>query len=318
MKISCIFGHKWDGCKCERCGQLRDEGHRFEYYYYNYSREKCCGQCERCGKHHELPHDYQPFDRPCHKKCSRCGHIIETEHDFQAVPGKCVERCTVCGKERNLPHTWKKVEGKCRDVCAVCGKEGPADTAVHTWARVPGKCVERCTVCGEEHNLPHTWKKVEGKCRKVCEVCRKEGPVEHTWASAPGRCVDTCTVCGETRHVKHRYKNGKCERCGRSIEEPENHSIPPLLWAAVEGDVSTVRELIAGGADVNRYGPDETPLIAAARKGYDDKHREVVRLLLDAGANINAKDMYGRTATQNAARKGLGAMVQYLMSRGGI
>ena len=37
----------------------------------------------------------------------------------------------------------------------------------------------------------------------------------------------------------------------------------------------------------------------------------------NAGANINATDMYGRTAAQSAARKGLGDMVSYLQSRGG-
>jgi len=25
--MACIFGHKWDGCKCTKCGKIRDEGH---------------------------------------------------------------------------------------------------------------------------------------------------------------------------------------------------------------------------------------------------------------------------------------------------
>ena len=26
MKLSCILGHKWNGCRCERCGEVRLEG----------------------------------------------------------------------------------------------------------------------------------------------------------------------------------------------------------------------------------------------------------------------------------------------------
>ena len=30
MKISCvIMGHKWKGCKCERCGKQRDQEHDY-------------------------------------------------------------------------------------------------------------------------------------------------------------------------------------------------------------------------------------------------------------------------------------------------
>ena len=28
--MACLFGHKWNGCKCQRCGKTRDEGHRWE------------------------------------------------------------------------------------------------------------------------------------------------------------------------------------------------------------------------------------------------------------------------------------------------
>ena len=24
-KICCVFGHKWNGCKCSKCGKTRDE-----------------------------------------------------------------------------------------------------------------------------------------------------------------------------------------------------------------------------------------------------------------------------------------------------
>ncbi len=267
-------------------------GHR---YNYSFNGSGCRGRCTRCGKAIDVPHDYQPTDHPCTKKCSRCGWTL-TEHDFKPASGKCVKVCTRCGEE-----------------------ESPVN-AKHKWQRVKGQCRERCAVCGKERESGHTWKYVEGQCVPVCSVCGAKGDswkARHTWEPVPGKCEEKCKYCDRTQSVKHQYKGGKCVRCGRSIETPENGSVPPLLWAAVEGDVDEVRELIAGGADVNRYGPDETPLIGAAGKGYDAKHKEIVKILLDAGANINATDMYGRTALQAAARKGLNDMVSYLASRGG-
>ena len=277
MGISCLFGHKYER-------------------YSDWGEDKCHSVCARCKKSIDRPHDYQPTDNPCQMRCSRCGGILYKEHDFQPVAGKCV------------------------GVCSRCGAEAPDSTANHKWKRVPQKCVERCTVCGKERSVAHTWKQVRGKCIPVCSVCGAAGNswnAKHTWQPVPGKCEEKCAYCDKTQPMKHEYKNGKCVRCGRDINEPENGSIPPLLWAAVEGDVQEVKALIAGGADVNRYGPDETPLIGAAGKGYDAAHKEIVRLLLDAGANINATDMYGRTALECAARKGLNDMVSYLASRGG-
>lgn len=36
--MACLFGHKWDGCTCTKCGKTRDEGHKWEG-----------ARCARCG-----------------------------------------------------------------------------------------------------------------------------------------------------------------------------------------------------------------------------------------------------------------------------
>ena len=38
MGLTCnMLGHKWDGCKCTRCGAKRDEGHHYELIgYYDF------------------------------------------------------------------------------------------------------------------------------------------------------------------------------------------------------------------------------------------------------------------------------------------
>lgn len=259
MGLACLFGHKWNGCKCTRCGATRDEGHDW----------KGC-KCKICGATRDEGHDYRMLS-------SFSGHF---------------KKCRICDKL--------------------------TDEEPHRFEKVSGKCYSKCSVCGHKSSSKHNYVSVEGKCHKVCSVCGDvDWKAEHTWEPVAGKCEEKCKVCGETRSVPHSYANGKCTRCGISIEEPVNGSIPPLLWAALEGDVDTVKELIKGGADVNRFGPDETPLIAAARKGYDDDHMEIVKLLLDAGADVNATDCYGSSAVRLAQRKGLTRMVNYLQSRGG-
>jgi hypothetical protein len=182
------------------------------------------------------------------------------------------------------------------EVCAICGAKDFGNKSHHHFVPASGKCVMVCEVCGAEQEI---YKAI------------------HTWEAVEAKCEEKCAVCGTTREISHQYASGKCVRCGRSIDVPVSGSIPPLLQAAFDGEVETVRKLIAAGANVNLLFPDETPLMAAARHGYDAEHKEIVRILLDAGANINATDQYGSSAVRLAQRKGLNDMVNYLTSRGG-
>jgi ankyrin repeat protein len=64
------------------------------------------------------------------------------------------------------------------------------------------------------------------------------------------------------------------------------------LYEAADKDVRRVAELLAGGADPNGGDPSgERPLHAAARGGQ----AEAARLLLEAGADVDATDAHGNT-----------------------
>lgn len=76
-------------------------------------------------------------------------------------------------------------------------------------------------------------------------------------------------------------------------------------------DVSKL--LIAKGADVNAKNRDgDTPLIEAA-KGVN---KELVELLVASGADVNAKGRDGLTALDNAARQGRTDIVGFLLAKG--
>ena len=75
--------------------------------------------------------------------------------------------------------------------------------------------------------------------------------------------------------------------------EPPTAKAPDIsIWdAAEDGNIEAVKQHIAAGTDVNakddQFGG--TPLLAAAMKG----HKEVAELLIDKGADVNARDFLG-------------------------
>ncbi|MCP5145330.1 MAG: ankyrin repeat domain-containing protein [Gammaproteobacteria bacterium] len=66
----------------------------------------------------------------------------------------------------------------------------------------------------------------------------------------------------------------------------------PLLYAAREGCTECARALVAGGADMNATDPDRvTPLVLALL----NLHFDFAAYLIEAGADVNKWDLYGRT-----------------------
>jgi ankyrin repeat protein len=84
----------------------------------------------------------------------------------------------------------------------------------------------------------------------------------------------------------------------------------PLALAAMSGDLSVVKALVAHGAEVNPDGP--SPLMGAASWG----NVRITEYLLSAGAKIDATDATGQTALMWAARAGREAVVQLLLKSG--
>src|SRR5262249_22814298 len=94
----------------------------------------------------------------------------------------------------------------------------------------------------------------------------------------------------------------------------------PLVYAAALGFTAIVRRLLDAGVDVNaRYGNELTALMWAA--GYADgacvgDADSVLNLLIDRGARIDEADDGGRTGLMIAAELGHTTIVEQLMARG--
>jgi uncharacterized protein len=70
----------------------------------------------------------------------------------------------------------------------------------------------------------------------------------------------------------------------------------PLCTAIYKGDLTTVKKFIEYGADVNEVSNGMTPLMYAAR--YNKV--EIIKYLLDKGADKDRKDDKGNTAAKYA------------------
>ena len=96
---------------------------------------------------------------------------------------------------------------------------------------------------------------------------------------------------------------------------------PMIALAARGASIQTLRVLIAAGADVNARTPvNETPLMLAAYfreegESSSERHDEAVRILIDAGAQLE-NDAYNYTPLAYAAFNDRQRAMRYLIERG--
>src|SRR5437868_3600522 len=92
-----------------------------------------------------------------------------------------------------------------------------------------------------------------------------------------------------------------------SFAAAQDDSQEPLCRAARDGDLALVRTLLARGANSNvRDEHGETPLMHAAsghHRSFPDAYKRIApdypgtaQLLIDNGADVNARDLTGRKA----------------------
>ena len=100
-------------------------------------------------------------------------------------------------------------------------------------------------------------------------------------------------------------------RRGHDVDVTDDAGETPLHGAAAWGHCTTVRELLALGADPNIASTDGaamTPLHWAASHG----NLGVVRALVRAGGDVHRRDARGRTASMRAKEYGNAAIARWL------
>lgn len=89
-----------------------------------------------------------------------------------------------------------------------------------------------------------------------------------------------------------------------------------LMAAATFNKVEAAKVLLEHGANVNMATKDTgaTPLYAAAYEGHD----EIVRALVEGGADINVADMHGKTPLHEAAHRRQTSTAKLLLELGAL
>jgi len=114
-KSKCLFAHKWNGCKCLRCGMERE-----------HMWDGC--KCARCGKVRDEQHTW----KGC--KCAHCDKVRDEQHTWKGC------KCLQCGKE--LEHVWDGCK------CTRCGM-----AIYEIYAEMSASEVQRFAKQGDKHAL---------------------------------------------------------------------------------------------------------------------------------------------------------------------
>jgi ankyrin repeat protein len=104
------------------------------------------------------------------------------------------------------------------------------------------------------------------------------------------------------------------------VKSPNNRSVwndSLLVTAAKSGNCTIVRQLLNAGAVVDPVGDDGDDDDRALGVAVEEGHVEVVQLLLEAGANVNARHGWAQgTILEEAATKGHSEIVRLLLRAG--
>jgi len=101
---------------------------------------------------------------------------------------------------------------------------------------------------------------------------------------------------------------------GADPSKLSGNGVPPIMYAAIVGNLPALNVLVAAGADIDAHETTKgaTPLIVA----IDSKRVSIVNRLIDIGADVNARMLCGKTALIGASRLALDVVIERLIANG--
>ncbi|HBL76925.1 MAG: hypothetical protein A2W90_00840 [Bacteroidetes bacterium GWF2_42_66] len=213
-------------------------------------------------------------------KCSECEKTRDEQHDWSA---DC-EKCSKCGKIRENHHNWLK---DC-EICDTCNK---TRENYHIWI----KCI--CSTCGKDK---HHWE------RSICKFCGQDNSKIATDLLFKG------AISGDIHEVNQAIL------AGADLAAIDEQGWPAILQAASSGMIEIVKAILMAGVDINKKYTNKkgeknlTILHIASYCG----HTELVKYLINYGADINAQDDDGSTSLFNAVVRNHFETVKVLLEGG--
>ncbi|XP_048391672.1 ankyrin repeat and SOCS box protein 3 isoform X3 [Stegostoma tigrinum] len=137
-------------------------------------------------------------------------------------------------------------------------------------------------------------------------------------AASSAQCIDLKTFEGETAlHLAAKCGHLKIVqillKAGANLNAITNENVTPLFLATEKGDIAVIKTLLKHGARIN--GPHSACLWSVLHQAAYQEHLEILKLLLEKGADKQARDDYGITplflAAQYGKQESLRVLLQY-------
>lgn len=151
--------------------------------------------------------------------------------------------------------------------------------------------------------------------RQVVALLKGAGAVE---VPSPAQPFLDAVIRGSTEDVRAMLKDPALAKATQATRDPLTNvrKMTVLQLAATRGHIEIVKALLQAGADVNARSSEGTALVNAAQWTPADKKEEIVTILLEAGADVSATDSSTSMAIHHAATAGSAGVVRALLKAG--
>lgn len=139
---------------------------------------------------------------------------------------------------------------------------------------------------------------------------RQMAAVEFLLAQDPDLNLHEAAAVGALERVRTLIR----ER-GRLIDSHSKDGFTPLALAAFFGNTAVAQLLVDQGANVSLAASNPMK-VAPLHASTAGRHVEIVRLLVENGADVNARQQQGWTPLHGAAQNGDAEIVQLLLEHG--
>jgi uncharacterized protein len=148
-----------------------------------------------------------------------------------------------------------------------------------------------------------------GDLARVKEIVEKDASLAKTYSPDGFPVLALAAVFGHFEAAKYLHAKGSDVNAVATNDSGYN----ALTGAVASGHTEIVKWLLDHGAEPNyRYATGYTPLLTAAANG----HLEILKALLTHGADLHAKTNDGKNALAYAEERKHTAVAEYLRSKG--
>ena len=315
MSIMCIIAsHNWNGCKCERCGKLRNESHKWVDH-----------KCSICGKQANATDETALLIKGIERGnlpaviSALSGKADPNATDTQGVSilSRAIDNGLI-DIAKELVRAGADVNHMVNDLtllmsAALMAKPDIVHLLISSGANIDQKRSDGCTAFMAAAELPYNINDPKALLVVDKDDIPKRSEVIRAILAAKGNINaknnEGMTALFFASRSAHQNAVELLISAGADLNSKTNKGMTPLIGAAINGHNGVVKSLQKSGADLNAADANGfTALMYAAAFG----HEVVARVLIEAGADRNVSINNTITALALATQKGHAGIINML------